>query len=140
MAVIKPSESTSILSKSKEGEEMKINIPGVDAKMGLSLYGNEMDIYLEVLRSYLSYTPEVLETIRNVSEETLPEYIITVHGIKGTSANIGAEKTREAALNLEKMAKAGDLRGVLEINDSFIKDTENMLLGIKTWLEQHGGS
>ena len=117
---------------------MKINIPGVDAKMGLSLYGNEMDIYIEVLRSYVSYTPEVLQTIRNVSEETLSEYAITVHGIKGTSANIGAEKTREAAFDLEKMAKAGDLRGILEKNDNFIKETENVLADIKTWLEQHG--
>ena len=119
---------------------MGIDIPGIDAKVGLSLYDDEMEIYLEVLRSYLSYTPGVLDEIRNVSEQTLPEYFIKIHGIKGTSANIGAEKTKEAALNLEKMAKAGDLQGVLEKNDSFIKDTEILLGGLKTWLELNSGN
>jgi hypothetical protein len=35
------------------------------------------------------------------------------------------------------MAKAGDWQGVLEKNDIFIKDTENVMANIKTWLEKN---
>ena len=94
-------------------------------------------MYLSVLRSYVSNMPAVLDRIRNVSEETLQDCFIIIHGIKGTSANIGVKKISDAALELEIMAKAGDLSGILAKKDSFIKDTENILAGIKTWLEQY---
>jgi CheY-like chemotaxis protein/HPt (histidine-containing phosphotransfer) domain-containing protein len=133
----KISQDTPAFSAVSEERDTAIRIPRVDTEKGLSLYGDEMDIYLEVLRSYVLNTPAVLDKIRNVSEETLQDYAINVHGIKGTSANIGAEEAREAAFSLEKMAKASDLNGVLTINDSFIKDTENVIAGIKTWLDQY---
>jgi len=39
------------------------------------------------------------------------------------------------ASKLETMAKAGDLDGILQLNDNFIKDSENMVAGIKLWLD-----
>jgi hypothetical protein len=56
------------------------------------------------------HTPGVLDKLKAVSKEILPEYAIDVHGMKGVNANISAEITRKAALNLEKMVKTGDLR------------------------------
>jgi hypothetical protein len=41
--------------------------------------------------------------------------------LKGTSASIGAEGVRAAAMNLEAMARAGDLQSVLSLNDKLIK-------------------
>ena len=115
---------------------MAIDIPGLDAEKGLSLYGGEMDIYLEILRSYILNMPKNLDKIRNVSEETLQGYFIAMHGIKGISANIGAERISEAALELEAMARADDLCGVLAKNNDFIAEMEKLLSGIRTWLEQ----
>jgi PAS domain S-box-containing protein len=120
-----------------EDEGMVIEIPGVNTKKGLSLYAGETDIYLPLLRSYVSNTPVILDKLRNVSAENLPEYVITVHGLKGTSAGIGAEAIREAALNLETMSRAGDLNGVLERNDKLIKDAEIVVENIKTWLDKY---
>ena len=116
---------------------MTIDIPGLDVQKGLALYDDEEDIYLIVLKSYAANTPAVLDKIRSVSPETLSNYSISVHGIKGTSANVGAVKIQEAALELEKMAKAGDLDGVLARNESFIKNVEETIKGIETWLEQN---
>jgi HPt (histidine-containing phosphotransfer) domain-containing protein len=121
-----------------DDENIVIDIPGVDAEKGLSLYGGELDIYLPIIRSYAVNTPAVLDKLRAVSKETLSDYVISVHGLKGTSANIGAEKTREAALSLETMARSGDLEGVLAKNEGFIKDTENLVDSIKKWLEKYG--
>jgi HPt (histidine-containing phosphotransfer) domain-containing protein len=73
--------------------------------------------------------------MRAVNAETLPDYTINVHGIKGASANIGAEKIRETAASLEVAAKAGDLSGVLARNATFLKDLENVLAGIRAWLK-----
>jgi HPt (histidine-containing phosphotransfer) domain-containing protein len=75
--------------------------------------------------------------MRNVSQETLSRYVITVHGLKGTSAGIGAQSIREAALELETMSRAGNLEGVLSKNDKLIKDTEVIVANVKAWLEQH---
>jgi PAS domain S-box-containing protein len=126
-------------SYNEDNNKPVINIPGVDTEKGLSLYGDDLDIYLPTLRSYVSYTMDVLDKLRNVSAESLPEYVINVHGLKGTSASIGAEIVRESALNLEKLARAGDLQGVLARNDRFIKGTENIVANIKAWLEKYDG-
>jgi len=123
-----------------EGEAaIKITIPGVDTKKGLSLYAGEADIYLPLLRSYIVNTPLTLEKLRAVSGETLPDYVISVHGLKGTSAGIGAEDIRAAALELEQMSRAGDLQGVLSKNGKLIADTEVLVANVKAWLEQYDG-
>lgn len=121
---------------------MKIQIPGIDIEKGLDLYDDEEDIYLQVLRSYASNTPAVINKLRNVSAETLsaetlPDYAAAVHGIKGTSANIGAEVLREKAKHLEALAKAGDLSGVLSLNADLIKTADALLAGIQNWLKQY---
>jgi PAS domain S-box-containing protein len=129
--------SADLPAENENEENMIIEIPGVDTKKGLSLYVGETDVYLPLLRSYIANTPGVLDKMRNVSAETLPAYVITVHGLKGTSAGIGAEAIREAALELETKSRAGDLQGVLAKNGKLISDTETIVANVKTWLEQY---
>jgi PAS domain S-box-containing protein len=121
----------------EDNENMVIDIPGVDTEKGLSYYGGEIDIYLMLLRSFVTNTQKNLDKMENVSKETLSDYVITVHGLKGTSAGIGAETIREAAKNLETMSREGNLSGVLAQNGKLIKDTETVVANIKEWLEQH---
>jgi PAS domain S-box-containing protein len=120
-----------------QDENTVIHIPGVDTKKGLSLYAGDTKAYLSTLRSYITNTPGVLGKLRAVSAQTLPDYVITVHGLKGTSAGIGAEAVREAALKLETKSRAGDLDGVMALNDKLIRDTETVVAHIKAWLERH---
>ena len=70
---------------------MDLYISGVDTDKGLSYYGYELDIYLPLLRSYILTIPSSIESLRTVTPETLREYAIAIHGIKGTSASISAE-------------------------------------------------
>ena len=116
---------------------MELNIFGVDTERGLSYYGDEMDIYVPLLHSYVLNTPISLDKIRSVTPENLKEYVVTIHGLKGTSASIGAETAREAAHDLEAMARAGDLAGILANNETFIKNTEKIVAGIKEWLDDY---
>ena len=117
--------------------KIEINIPGVDTEKGISLYGGDTKIYITLLRSYVSNTPGNLNKLRAVSKETLPEYVIAVHGLKGTSAGIGAETIREAALTLENLSRAEDLDNVLALNKRLINDTEVIVENVKKWLDQY---
>jgi len=126
-----------ISSEDENNTNITIDIPGVDTERGISLYGGDTKIYLPLLRSYVSSTPKVLEKLGAVTKETLPEYVIAVHGLKGTSANIGAEALREAAFNLEKISRAGDIEGVLSQNNKLINDAEVIVANVKAWLERY---
>jgi HPt (histidine-containing phosphotransfer) domain-containing protein len=119
---------------------MAVEIPGLNADSGLELCDGNLKIYLSALRLYISNIPATLEKVRNVSEKTLRDYTISVHGIKSTSEIIGAEEVRKTAKELEAMGKAGDLTGIQARNDAFIKNTENLVAGIKSWLEKYDAS
>jgi len=116
---------------------MELKISGVNTELGLSYYDGDFEIYLPLLRSFILNTPVSLDKIRTVRSETLKDYAITIHGLKGTSASIGAEITREAALNLETMARAGDLNGILTNNETFISNTGKIVAGIKEWVDDY---
>ena len=113
-----------------------INIPGIDAEAGASLYSDELDIYIAAIKSFSANIPKTLGKMRNVSGETLNQYNIIVHGLKSSCASIGAEDLRERAFDLEMKSRAGDLEGVSALNEGLIKDTEELLTGIDEWLER----
>jgi len=127
----------SIAASEDKDENIEIIIPGVDTKKGLSLYAGDMDIYLPMLRSYIANTPETLEKLRSVTGENLSDYVISVHGLKGTSAGIGAEDVRAQALELENLSRSGDLQSVWAKNGKLIADTEIVVANVKAWLEQY---
>jgi PAS domain S-box-containing protein len=131
------SSSTDIPPEDENYEDTEIYIPGVDTKKGISFYGGGLDIYLSLLRSFISNTPGIIDKLRVISNETLPDYTIAVHGLKGTSASIGVETIRKEAFELETMSRAGDIEGILPRNDKLIKDTEVIVANIKAWLDQY---
>jgi HPt (histidine-containing phosphotransfer) domain-containing protein len=114
-----------------------IVIPGVDAELGNSLCGGELDIFVSALKSFVNNVPDALEKLRSVSAETLPKYATAVHGLKGTCACIGAEELRKKALDLEMKSKAGDLNGVLALNETLVKETEKLVKDIQIWLNKN---
>jgi HPt (histidine-containing phosphotransfer) domain-containing protein len=116
---------------------MAVNIPEIDENIFHDLFDNDEELFIAVLRTFVEKTPDILSKLENVSEETLPDYAAVIHGIKGTCANICAEKARKMALKLEKMAKNGDLSGVLADNEIFLKDMEDLRINVQKYLESH---
>jgi len=113
---------------------MEIDIPGIDKERVKKIYGDKTKVFLNVLRSYLSVVPEALEKMSNVSAETLPSYVTSVHGVKAVSDSIGAEEARKMALELEMLARAGDISGVLAKNEALIQYVKNLMVNIQKWL------
>jgi PAS domain S-box-containing protein len=121
-----PAAAGSILENAK--------LDGLDFAAGLKRYGTE-DVYLRILQSYLTHTPELLEKLRSLSRETLPHYAITVHGLKGASYGICADKIGKEAEELEFAAKAGDYEKVHTKNTAFISKVEASLGELRKLLE-----
>ena len=108
----------------------------LDVEEGIDRFGGEKDIYFDVLRSYARATPPLLETAGGVNEAGLADYAIVVHGIKGSSLGIFADKVARMAEALEKAAKAGDFDYVSKHNAAFIEATRKLVEGIETILAQ----
>ena len=115
---------------------MLIKIPGIDSQAVADLYNDDLEMYETILHSFVSRIPGVLDKIRNVSSETLPDYMIKIHALKGSSGSVGANETMTAAARLEAMAKNGDLAGVLAGNAAFLEKADALVNDIKNWLEQ----
>jgi CheY-like chemotaxis protein len=109
-------------------------VEGLDFAAGLKRYGTE-DVYLQILQSYVTHTPKLLEKLRSLTRKTLPDYTIAVHGLKGASYGICAGETGNAAEELEHAAKAGDYEKVVSRNAAFVEKTEAFLEGLRKLLK-----
>jgi len=107
-----------------------MEISGLDAVKGIERFGGNRDMYFDILRVYITNTAVLLESIKNVGPDDLPEYAVTVHGMKGSSHSIGAEEIAGAAENLEKAAKAGDFEFVTANNPPFLASSLQLISDI----------
>jgi signal transduction histidine kinase/DNA-binding response OmpR family regulator len=112
-----------------------IQIEGLDLVRGKKKYNND-SAYLDILRSWHKHTPGLLDKMRNPYFENLPEYAITVHGIKGASLGICADEISGKAEELERYAKSGNIGKVQEDNSMFIDMAEALLAKIGELLEK----
>jgi PAS domain S-box-containing protein len=110
-------------------------VAGVDIEQGKERYNGET-AYLDILRSWCRHTPVLLEKMKNPTKENLPEYTVTVHGLKGSSYGIIANEIGKKAQELEGFAKAGELKKIIAANEGFIKMTESLLAEIQKLLSK----
>ncbi|MCL2082604.1 MAG: ATP-binding protein [Oscillospiraceae bacterium] len=110
-------------------------IDGLDIPKGLQRYGGNERAYIKILRTYTSSVREMLEKINTVSSETLADYRIIVHGIKGASFDIFAEQIAGKALALENAARQNDLEYVNENHQTFIDLAMGLVDGINAELD-----
>ena len=123
-------------------------IEGVDIAAGVAQFGGEEN-YLEILKVFISDTPKLLEDVQKCLDgfrilpmkaaaalESLKNYTITVHGIKGSCYGICATPVGDLAKELEMAAKSQNLDRVLELNNDFIRATESLVGELKHILPQ----
>jgi signal transduction histidine kinase/ligand-binding sensor domain-containing protein/CheY-like chemotaxis protein len=102
------------------------DIDGLDYDSGSRRYGGSFE-YLKVLRSYREDIPNLIDRLRNPAADSLNDYVIAVHGLKGASMGICADKLADKAQFLELQAKDGNFVSVLEENESLITMAESFL-------------
>ncbi|MCL2009689.1 MAG: ATP-binding protein [Synergistaceae bacterium] len=113
----------------------KMSVSGVNLAAGMERYSDET-IYLGVLRSFVNHTPGLLSILRNLREENLTEYAITVHGIKGSAYGICANEAGGRAEALERAAKAGDFEAVRVSNEAFLALVETLIADLAELLRK----
>ena len=113
--------SLTLTQKQTSTQLLNKDIPGLNIIKGFLRYGCDEQTYLRVLRSYSASVRSMLDVIENVSEKTLNDYKIKVHGIKGTSYDIFAGQVAASAKSLEEAAKSGDLAYINEHNPIFLE-------------------
>jgi HPt (histidine-containing phosphotransfer) domain-containing protein len=116
---------------------MAIGIPGINEAIFNDLLDGDEYIFKTVLTTFVDKMPGSLAKLANPTQETLEDYRILVHAVKGACANICAEDLRKKALDLEMKAKGGDLAGVQAGNGAFIKEMEEIVEKAKDWLKSH---
>ncbi|MDR1648845.1 MAG: response regulator [Synergistaceae bacterium] len=114
--------------------EIDPGIDGLDFARGIRFYGGT-GAYLQILRSYSVNTSELLGRLRNLSPDTLSDYAIAVHGLKGASLGICADALGKKAEYLERLAKAGDFETARKENEPLIRMAESLLASLNEFLK-----
>jgi len=99
---------------------IKKKFAGMDINQGIEKFKGNEKLFFDVLRSYVTNTRPQLKLLENVNEESLRNYAITVHGIKGSSWGIFANMVGDAAAELENAANAGNLEYIAAHNPRFL--------------------
>jgi CheY-like chemotaxis protein len=134
-------EKAAGITEASGGIPENAKLEGMDFEAGLKRYETE-EVYIEILRSFLTHTPGLLEKLRSLTPETLPDYAVAVHGLKGASYGVCAMEIGREAEELEHAAKAGDYEKVESKNAAFISRVEADLEALGELLETaaEGGS
>jgi signal transduction histidine kinase/CheY-like chemotaxis protein/HPt (histidine-containing phosphotransfer) domain-containing protein len=126
-----PGEESRLKSIARE-----VGIEGFTIETGLDMVDGDEESWLEILRSYIQHTRATLESIRNPTAETLADYTITVHGIKGASYSLGAGEVGKLAETLEHSGRAGDLKFAQVHTAEFIEAADKLLAGLSELLDK----
>ena len=119
----------------KQAEEW--SIPGIDIAKALSYIGGSRELYISLLRTYLDGSEERIRKLEECkNKEDIFNYDITIHGLKGISASIGADSMAAAAAGLEEACKDPQMAmAYIQINhDQAVSQYRELLEQIKKWL------
>ena len=116
---------------------MILNVPGLNFQQGLDVFDGEEDDYVSALKSFINSVPGIVAKLRNVTAENLQDYIINVHGLKSTGGWICAENVQREAMELEALAKAGNLSEIESRNDKFLNDVNIFIDNLEAELQKN---
>jgi hypothetical protein len=103
---------------------------------GIQRFDNDEAAFLRVLHSFAVNTRPLLEVIRQVDEDSLADYAIRIHGIRGSCQGICADALAAGANALERAAREGDYGFVRDNNAAFIEAAWLLVADIEDMLGQ----
>lgn len=115
------------VSDKAEGKEfVDFKIKGLDVARGIAKYDGDEKAYRKIMRSYALSVERLLADCEQMQENSLAEYEIAVHGIKGASKDVFADTLAENAARLEEAAKAGDAAYINRHKAAFAKEAHSL--------------
>jgi signal transduction histidine kinase/CheY-like chemotaxis protein/HPt (histidine-containing phosphotransfer) domain-containing protein len=111
------------------------SINGIDFAAAMRLYGNSGTAYMEILKSFVTHTPPLLEKM-DTHTTSLPDYTIEAHGLKGSCGVICAKEAADLARELELASKEGKLDLVGRKHEELRRMALELTEQLKTLLEE----
>ncbi len=91
------------------------DIKGLDTIGGLRRVAGNKEIYLKILRQFMSNYSNCIDSIKeNISAEEYESALLIVHSLKGVSGNIGHKQIQSSAGELEKVIKEKSLNLIFD--------------------------
>jgi CheY-like chemotaxis protein/HPt (histidine-containing phosphotransfer) domain-containing protein len=131
---LQDTQETNSESLIKNIQIKKYLIPGINTSEALERFDNDDEVYFQVLKSFITYNPKQLETLKTAGEDH-EAYRLAAHSMKGSSRNIGAEDLGNQADRLEKAAINDDWDYINAVNGDFIKAAEKLIADIAAFLK-----
>ncbi|MDR1481767.1 MAG: response regulator [Synergistaceae bacterium] len=135
----KPKDLMSSL-QTQTGLSRVTRVEGVDVEAAVGRLGGNAAAYLDVIRTYVIHTPQILEGLRNPSRDAMRDYAISMHSMRGSSYNIGAMEVGLMAEELESAAKADDFVSVTAKNNAFIQLAQDLISRLSLLLVNASGN
>jgi signal transduction histidine kinase/CheY-like chemotaxis protein len=113
------------------------DLPMLDMETAVFNFG-DINAFFDILKKSMQNLPAMLEEIKSPAPETLKDYEIKVHGLKGAIYGLYYEEGGNLAAELEEYARAGDIDAVLERNNFFIAAMAGFIETLKEKLNATG--
>ena len=112
---------------------------GLQVNRGLSNIGYNEEAYAAILNTYYRENLKKIQTLPDIfKKEELSAFVSAAHGIKSTSASIGAMGLSSLAKELEYAGKEKNLEFISDRLPLFLKEYQLILEEIKDYLVQNG--
>jgi HPt (histidine-containing phosphotransfer) domain-containing protein len=119
----------------------RADIEGMDLAAGAGRFGGNAKLYLRVLGTFADSMGAHIDRLNELATEAaLADYMIEVHGVKGSCYGVGANKEGDMAKELELSAKAGDFAKVSSGNPVFASAVHALIPKIREIIEAAGES
>jgi signal transduction histidine kinase len=120
--------------------DRKKRIEGLDINKGLRRFNGDWETFLQVIKSFAVNTMVIIEAVKDVNEDNLKDYIVTIHGVKSSCYGICAEEAGSYAEALEKAARASDLNFIKSKTKFFTEILLKLITEIETVLCNEEGN
>lgn len=129
--------------KEKEGSNMSEILNNlktiIDIEKGLMYCANSEDIYLSVIALFVKNSEKQIEELKNFYEKKdVGNFTISIHSIKGSCLNIGADEQAAVAKDLEMAGKRDDMQYIEGKIGDFLTEYTDFVQMIKDILVNGG--
>ncbi|MBR3735779.1 MAG: response regulator, partial [Lachnospiraceae bacterium] len=119
-------------AKEEANEDKKQTVGGINMEEGLKYCAGDEEFYRSLLREYQDTYPErTQELVTAIDASDMGNYAVKVHALKSVSRTIGATELADAAFELEKAAKAGDIDTVKEKHPVMLEEYKRIITVIE---------
>lgn len=132
-------DSKNISSEAAPKAVKKADDNVIDMQTGLKNIGDSKETYIKILNSYYNEGSDNITKLNTINiNDDLKLFITTVHGIKSTSASIGAMKVSEMFKELEFAGKDNKLDLISSKLAHYMDAYKKILNDVKEYLAQNG--